>query len=128
MRILSLLTLAVVSAITVAAPASAARLICEYSARLSSQDHFNSNGERLDSVAAIIRQDRYYFHVQGAGDAEDEDDCFFGSKSNRELLERMVSRGRIDAAARRAIVNGTPMIRVRIYRDNIGDYCVVAVF
>jgi hypothetical protein len=128
MRMFRLLALAAASAIALATPASAARLICEYTARLSSQDHFNSNGKRLDSVAAIIRQDRFYYHVQSAGDAEDEDDCFFGSKANRELLERMVSRGRIDPNARRAIVDGTPMIRVRIYRDKIGDYVDVDVY
>jgi hypothetical protein len=122
-----LLIFAVFSSFAIAQPA-AARLVCEYTARLSSQDHFNSNGQRLDSVAAIIRQDRFYFHEQDAGDPEDEDDCYFASKANRALLERMIARGRIEPAARRDIVNGTPMIRVRIYRERGSDYVDVTVF
>ena len=35
-----------------------ARPLETYVARLSAADHFNSNGERLTSIAAIIRQDR----------------------------------------------------------------------
>ena len=32
-----------------------------YTARLSERDHYNSNGQRLLSAAAIIRQDRANF-------------------------------------------------------------------
>lgn len=104
-----------------AAPAQAA-MLCEYTARLSGQDHFNSLGARLTSPAAIIRQDRYYFHVEAKGDPEDQSDCFFVNKRNRELLERMIERGHTEPSARQAIVNGTPLIRIRIYRENGEDY------
>ena len=119
--------IAAILLIAFAAPAHAG-LLCEYTARLSSQDHFNSRGARLNAVAAVIRQDRYYFHVEGAGDPEDEGDCFFADKRNRELLERMIANGRVTARARRAIVDGTPMIRVRIYREGGRDYVDVDVF
>lgn len=44
-----------------------------YVAYLSEKDHYNSNGERLKSVADILRQDRANFH-KGRGDRLDEDD------------------------------------------------------
>ena len=36
-----------------------------YTARLSPADHYNSNGVRLHSAAAIIRQDRANYYVYG---------------------------------------------------------------
>ncbi|HEY0791934.1 MAG TPA: hypothetical protein VGD78_12795 [Chthoniobacterales bacterium] len=39
------------------------RLIKSYVARLSERDHFNSQGQRLQSPAAIIRQDRANFYT-----------------------------------------------------------------
>lgn len=44
-----------------------------YITYLSNKDHYNSNGERLTSVADILRQDRANFH-KGRGDRGDEDD------------------------------------------------------
>jgi hypothetical protein len=86
-----------------------------YSARLSARDHFNSNGQRLRSAAAIIRQDRANFYVYGLRDAEDEPDSFFSRKENRALLEQMLENGRTTPQVISAIVNGTPLIRVDIY-------------
>src|SRR5580698_3701854 len=45
-----------------------------YTARLSERDHYNSNGQRLRSAAAIVRQDRANFYVYGLRDSEDEPD------------------------------------------------------
>ena len=90
-----------------------------YTARLSANDHFNSNGERLDNVAAIIRQDRANYYVYGSHDREDEADTFFSNKDNRAKLERMLNHGRISASAEAAILNGTPLIHVDIYEDFI---------
>lgn len=90
-----------------------------YVARLSARDHFNSNGQRLTSAAAIIRQDRANFYVYGIRDPEDEADSFFQSKENRALLESMLERGRSDPMAIRRVVNGTPVIRVDVYRNFI---------
>lgn len=90
-----------------------------YVARLSAADHFNSNGERLSSVAAVVRQDRANLYVYGVGDPEDEEDSFFSDKGNRARLEAMLNRGTVTRAARQAILNGTPMIRVDVYPDFI---------
>lgn len=88
-----------------------------YNARLSAQDHFSSRGERLTSAAAIIRQDRANFHKFGRRDPEDQSDEFFASGRNRDLLEKYLERGSADPAAIRAIVNGTPLIRIRIFTN-----------
>jgi hypothetical protein len=90
-----------------------------YTARLSARDHFNSNGERLRSAAAIIRQDRANFYVYGLRDSEDEPDSFFSNKGNRARLEGMLENGRTTPDAIQRIVNGTPLIRVDIYSNGI---------
>lgn len=115
---MKLASLAAAFLIATTAAATAAPLET-YSARLSERDHFNTNGERLKSVAAIIRQDRAYFHVYGTHDDEDQYDKFFSIKDNRARLEDLLNNGRITASARNAILYGTPLIHVEIYRDFI---------
>jgi hypothetical protein len=90
-----------------------------YTARLSPRDHYNSNGVRLTSAAAIIRQDRANFYVYGLRDSEDEPDSFFSSKSNRARLEEMLENGRATRVAIDRVINGTPLIRVDIYANGI---------
>jgi hypothetical protein len=90
-----------------------------YTARLSPRDHYNSNGVRLTSAAAIIRQDRANFYVYGLRDSEDEPDSFFSSKSNRARLEEMLENGRATRIAIDRVINGTPLIRVDIYANGI---------
>jgi hypothetical protein len=90
-----------------------------YTARLSPADHYNSNGVRLHSAAAIIRQDRANYYVYGIRDNEDEPDSFFSVKSNRARLEQMLENGRATPDAVDKIVNGTPLIRVDIYSNGI---------
>ncbi|HEY6839912.1 MAG: hypothetical protein QOG92_681 [Verrucomicrobiota bacterium] len=95
------------------------QLVESYSARLSPRDHYNSNGERLRSAAAIIRQDRANFYVYGLRDDEDEPDPYFSSKGNRARLEQMLENGRTTPEAIYRVVNGTPLIRVDIYATGI---------
>lgn len=90
-----------------------------YTARLSSEDHFNSDGERLTSVAAIIRQDRANYHKYKIRDNEDQYDSLFADKGNRARLEAMLNRGFISKATKNAILNGTPVIFVKIYKNHI---------
>jgi hypothetical protein len=90
-----------------------------YTARLSPADHYNSNGVRLHSAAAIIRQDRANYYVYGIRDSEDEPDSFFSVKKNRERMEQMLENGRATPDAVDKIVNGTPLIRVDIYATGI---------
>ena len=86
-----------------------------YTARLGPSDHFNSNGVRLTTVAAIIRQDRATFHRFGIRDPEDEWDSFFSDADNRARLESLIAGGTTSSATRSAIVNGQPLIHVDIY-------------
>jgi hypothetical protein len=90
-----------------------------YTARLSADDHYNSNGARLADPAAIIRQDRANFHEFGIRDREDESDRFFAAKANRARLEALLRAGRIDRFTRRLIVDGTPLVTVEVYDDFI---------
>lgn len=96
--------------------AHAQQLVGSYVSRLSGQDHFNSQGVRLRSAATIIRQDRANFHEFGRRDVEDGGDRFFASKRNRSLLEHFLANGSATPGTLSAIVNGTPLIRVDIYR------------
>ncbi|MEM7775905.1 MAG: hypothetical protein AAF732_09875 [Pseudomonadota bacterium] len=104
-----------------AGPAHAQTLIESYVAHLSERDHFNSRGDRLRSAAAIIRQDRANFHRFGLRDPSDESDGFFSLKSNRGRLERLLRRGRAAPGVVNRIVNGTPFIRVNVYRSASGQ-------
>jgi hypothetical protein len=74
----------------------AQQLIGSYVALLSEADHFNSKGQRLTWAAA--------------------DD------GNRAALEQMLERGRADPGVLSRIVNGTPVIRVDIYRGADGPF------
>ncbi len=90
------------------APSSKAQQLVEsYVAFLSEADHFNSNGERLRTAAAIIRQDRANFHRFGRQDQADESDSFFADAANREALERMLEQGHAPPGVISRIVNGT---------------------
>jgi hypothetical protein len=99
-----------------------AEQIGSYVARLSEGDHFNSSGQRLTSAAAIIRQDRANVHRYGKRDLDDENDTFFADEGNRAVLEQMLDRGRADPGVLSRIVNGTPRIRVDIYRGVDGPF------
>jgi hypothetical protein len=90
-----------------------------YTARLSPRDHYNSNGQRLQSAAAIIRQDRANYYVYGLRDPEDEADSYFSNKGNRARLEQMLENGRTSPDAISRVINGTPLIRVDIYVTGI---------
>jgi hypothetical protein len=99
-----------------------------YLARLSARDHFSSRGQRLDTAAAVIRQDRANYYVYNIRDDEDEPDTFFASKANRERLEQLLEHGTSNRNAVRRILNGTPLIKVQVYTTSGGrDYINVTV-
>jgi hypothetical protein len=93
-----------------------------YVARLSSQDHYNSNGERLRTAAGIIRQDRANYHEFGKRDGEDTNDSFFASKANRARLEQLLLRGHTTRGVSNEIVNGEPLIVVEVYDNYVNVY------
>ena len=108
-----------------AKPGHAQQPVESYVAFLSEADHFNSNGQRLTSAAAIIRQDRANFHRFGRGDPQDQGDSFFADEDNRAALEQMLERGRAAPGVINRIVNGTALVRVDIFRGNSGPFVVV---
>jgi len=111
----------------ITATASAQELKETYRAQLSERDHFNSNGERLQSAAAIIRQDRANFHRFGIRDPGDQSDVFFTDVNNRAELEALIERGTSEPHAINRIVNGTPMVRVDIFSGPRGPFVNVTV-
>ncbi len=118
--------LACAAVLAFAAPASAAELIGSYNAWLSRADHYNSQGQRLTTAAAIIRQDRANFHKFGVQDRADESDNYFDNVNNRAVLEQMLNDGTSDPGVLSRIVNGNVFIHVDIYRSHHhGDYVVV---
>ncbi|MBX7249061.1 MAG: hypothetical protein K1X35_08485 [Caulobacteraceae bacterium] len=113
--------LAALALLATAAPAALAkeRPLETYYAELGRWDHFNSNGERLRTAAAIIRQDRANYHKFHRRDVGDQGDSFFRSAENRARLEAMLNRGDSDPGVLDRIINGTPIIRVDVYRDYV---------
>src|ERR1700736_6174087 len=95
------------------------KFIESYTARLIARDHYNSNGERLESAAAIIRQNRANFYVYGIRTDEDEPDSFFSRKSNRAVLEQLLEHGTATRETINEIINGTPLIRVDVYTEHV---------
>lgn len=97
------------------------RVVAEYTARIGPDDHFNSNGDRLDTVAAILRQDRANMHRFDLADEEDESDGHFVDAETRALFEWLVARGLVRVDTRRAIINGNPLVRVTVYERRRAD-------
>lgn len=117
--------LAIVFFVAMTLPACAAQLLESYNAYLSPADHFNSQGERLTTAAAIIRQDRANYHKFGIRDPGDEDDYYFRDVNNRAILERMLENGTSDPGVLSRIVNSNVSIHVDVYRGDRGDYVIV---
>ncbi|BDA86908.1 hypothetical protein Sa4125_44500 [Aureimonas sp. SA4125] len=117
-----LLTLSALSCSTGAIAQTSMDPIESYCATMGEEDHFASDGYRLQDAAAIIRQDRANFHAFGKQDPSDEDDSTFGSKANRARLEAMLKRGSLSRADARAILNGTPDVCVDVYEDYINVF------
>lgn len=123
--LLALLTIVFAYALS---SARAEELVEQYVAVLSERDHFNSKGGRLTDAAAIIRQDRANYHKFGMRDRGDSGDNFFADAANRDLLERMLNRGSSSRSAINAIVNGTPVVLVQIFKSGSGqDFVNVSV-
>ena len=99
-------------------------IVTSYKAHLSAQDHFSSNGSRLSNAAAVIRQDRANFHKFGLRDAQDQSDDFFANASNREALEQMIKRGNISPILSQEIINGRPIVIVKVIRTSTGPYYI----
>ena len=99
-------------------------IVASYKAHLSAQDHFSSSGSRLSNASSVIRQDRANFHKFGLRDAQDEGDDFFANASNREALEQMIKRGNISPILSQEIINGRPIVIVKVIRTSTGPYYI----
>jgi hypothetical protein len=100
-------------------PIFAEEPIDSYSTKLSAQDHTNSDGVKLTSVADIIRQDRANYHKFNIRDAEDQTDTVFGDAESRERIPAMLKKGHIDKQTKNIILKGTPVVWINIYSNHI---------
>ncbi len=112
------LTVALVLLASTAALAQG-RVLTEYTTRIGPQDKVNSVGDRLETAAAILRQDRANYHRFDQADAEDEGDDVFDDRRERGRFERLMSRGVVRPDTARAIINGTPLVRVTVYATRV---------
>lgn len=103
-----------------AATAQADEFVGSYVARISDEDHFASDGYKLDSAAQMVRQDRANYHKFHRRDRDDERDAWFRSNDDRARLERMLQQpGAMSGSTKNAIVRGEPLIQVDVYRRSV---------
>lgn len=86
-----------------------------YKALLSNQDHYNSHGERLYSIANIIQQDRSNFY-KGKGDSSDTGNSFFSTFKARSLIRiyKIIPLNCSYTKLKKTIVHSNPFIKVDI--------------
>lgn len=108
------------------APALADDVIASYSAFLSADDHYNSNGAKLTQPWQIVRQDRANFHKFGLRDDWDDWDGLFANADNRARLESLARANGFSAGDRSLIVNNEVFINVTVfgYGNTITDVWV----
>lgn len=74
-------------------PATAQRTAAFYFAALGPQDYYNSGGQRLTSLGAILQQDRANYHRFNRADRFDQGDPFFADAATRALIPQLVAAG-----------------------------------
>ena len=105
--------LLILAAIFFGSPARAEDEIV-YATFISEKDLYNSNGDRLKSVAEILRQDRANYH-KGKGDRGDEDDggIFATTKGRAKFEYYRIVLENFKAAALISGSQGSIVVRVR---------------
>jgi hypothetical protein len=98
-----------------AGPAAADQLLARYAAWIAPADLLNSQGQPLTEPWQVLRQDRANFHRFDIRQFADEWDPIFGSADARVQFERLLQAGRIDPAARDAILRGNVRVRVEVW-------------
>jgi hypothetical protein len=87
-----------------------------YRAWIGPEDLFNSNGQRLNSAADILRQDRANVHRFGIVHQGDEGDPWFFQPGAREAMAGMLrAGGGIAPSTERLIRQGNVPVFVSIY-------------
>lgn len=107
--------LAAFAAATCSAPLLASD--AQYCARLGPDDHVNSSGVRLNTVGAVIQQDRANYHEFGLRDRGDQDDPIFHDKTSRGALRSRIDGNMMSREDKQAILRGTPYVCVVIDGD-----------
>ncbi|NLD62204.1 hypothetical protein GX645_07110 [Candidatus Sumerlaeota bacterium] len=91
--------------------------VAKYRAVLAPRDRVNSNGKKLESIGAVLAQDRANFHKFGIRQRGDETDSgYFKSAENRQKLMYMtVNSTRLGREAMRA----NKPVTITVYKDRI---------
>lgn len=85
---------------------------CNYQTYISGNDLTNSNGQKLKSVAQILRQDRANYH-NGYGDEYDNDDeCGLDDAKARQRFENTLKKAKISPSVQRNILGGDVYVEV----------------
>ncbi len=114
------LAAAAFAVLSAGSPAMADQFLGSYVARISSSDHYASDGYPLDTAAQMVRQDRANFHRFGIRDPEDDSDPWFRTAGARARFEQMLNRGgAMSGATRSAIANGEPLVEVEVYSSSV---------
>ncbi len=98
----------------VPAMASAESLLFEYYATLSPRDTYNSSGQPLNDVCAIVRQDRANVHKFGNPDS-DTPDKFFTTSSRRAMISGKCEYSRSHHTVERIRSQYIGFVLVRVY-------------
>lgn len=102
--------------VLLAAPAHA-DYVGQYQAEISARDLRNSNGQMLQTVAAILRQDRANVHRYGIVDRFDEIDGIFDDAERRADLEVAVANSPVAPELARSIRAGDARVIVEFYGE-----------
>lgn len=113
--------LAAIAAVTIGTSAQAQDTMVEYFTILTPTDAFNSRGQPLDDICAIVQQDRANWHRFNKRDQADSADWFFDSPERRAMIAGNCEYDRsyfANAGAR--IRNGDRQffVYVRVYGSN----------
>ena len=98
--------------------------IFSYIARVGLLDHFNSKGQPLDNVPAIIRQERANYH-RGIVDEDDRKESLFGDLEMRNYLEEIAKKSDMSPDVKNEIINGNPIIKVSISKNSNNECYIV---
>lgn len=94
------------------------RVVATYLTFISGNDIYNSRGERLTDIGAIIQQDRANYHRFGIRDADDNWDELFGQLEMRQQIPGLVTAGSFDAGLRGRILDGRALVVIQVYGSN----------
>ncbi|GHE87255.1 hypothetical protein GCM10016455_03860 [Aliiroseovarius zhejiangensis] len=70
--------------------------LASYYTTIGKEDFFNSRGQPLRDVGAVVQQDRANFHRFGLRHPGDEADPFFGDRAMRARIPDLVHAGGVD--------------------------------